>query len=61
MLTQPKYLIYTVKKKSVETLSQELALENRHFQNADHVFCVNLLRETPTLMGEHKQEENKDL
>lgn len=61
MLTQPKYLIYTVKKKAVETLSQVPALEKGHFQNADHVLCMNLLRETPTLMDEHKQGENKDL
>lgn len=60
MLTQPKYLIYTVKKKAVETLSQVLALES-NFQNADHVLCMNLFRETPTLMDEHKQGKNKDL
>lgn len=61
MLTHPKYSIYTVRKKSVETLSQVLALENGHFQKEARVSYMNLLRETPLVIGEHKQGENKDL
>lgn len=45
----------------VETLPQALALENKHFQHTDHVLCMNLVTETPTLMREHKQGENKAL